>query len=395
MARALRTQRDWPVSERARPLAVRRAVLTDFRSYARAVIETDARPVVLTGPNAAGKTNLLEALSFLSPGRGLRGARLAEVDRAGAGPFAVAARVEGANGPVELGTGRDQAERERRVVRVDGADAPNQSTLAEHMSVVWLTPAMDRLFQDGPGERRRFLDRLVMAGDPAHPRQAARYAHFQRERARLLRAGRFEPAWLGSLERRAAEAGVAIAAARRQAVAALVGALAEDQGRFPRPGLQVAGDVEDWLDAAPAVEGEERVAAALADSRARDAETGTTAVGPHRSDLLVSEVASGRPARDCSTGQQKALLISIVLAEARVRAAAGGWLPVLLLDEVAAHLDRERRGDLFAEITTLGAQAWLTGTDAATFAPLGERAQFFTVRASTLQAHDPTRFSHS
>ncbi len=393
MARALRRLRDCPAGEQARPLAVRRVLLTDFRSYARARIETDARPVILTGPNAAGKTNLLEAISFLSPGRGLRGARLAEVDRIGAGPFAVAARVDGAHGPVEIGTGRQEIERERRIVRIGGADAPSQSALAEHMSVVWLTPAMDRLFQDGPGERRRFLDRLVMAGDPAHPRQAARYAHFVRERARLLRAGRFEPAWLASLERRAAEAGVAIAAARRQTVAALVGALAEDPGRFPRPGLQVTGDVEGWLDDASAVEVEERFAAALADSRAQDAETGTTAVGPHRSDLLVWEAASGSAARDCSTGQQKALLISTVLAEARVRAAADGCLPVLLLDEVAAHLDRERRSDLFAEITGLGAQAWLTGTDVATFAPLVERAQFFTVRASTLQAHDPTRSS--
>lgn len=387
MGLALRLGRDHPqASEPVRPLAVRRLMLTDFRCYARAIIETDPRPVVLTGPNAAGKTNLLEAISFLSPGRGLRGARVVEVDRIGGGPFAVAARIDGQDGPVEIGTGRQEAERERRIVRIDGADAPNQAALAERMSIVWLTPAMDRLFQEGPGERRRFLDRLVMAGNPAHPRQSARYGHLLRERARLLRAGRFEPAWLASLERRAAEAGVAIAAARRQSVATLASALADEPGRFPRPDLRVAGEVEAWLEERSAVEVEERFAEALAASRGRDAETGTTAVGPHRSDLLVWEGASGFPAGDCSTGQQKALLISIVLAEARVRAAEGGCLPVLLLDEVAAHLDRERRSDLFEEIAALGAQAWLTGTDAAAFAPFGERAQFFTVRDATLQA---------
>jgi DNA replication and repair protein RecF len=369
-------------------LAVRRLTLTDFRSYRTLRLEIDRRPVVLTGPNGAGKTNLLEAISYLVPGRGLRGARLAEIDRQGGGPWAVAARLDGRGGPADVGTGRTP-EAERRVVRIDGEPVPTQAALAEVASALWLTPAMDRLFLEGAAGRRRFLDRLVLASDPAHARAAADYGHALRERARLLRSGRAEPAWLGALERRAAGAGVAIAAARRQLIKGLRAALARDPGRFPRPELAVDGEVEGWLDELPALEAEARLAETLAGCRALDAESGTTAVGPHRSDLVVADLATGRHARDCSTGQQKALLISIVLAQARLRAAESAPLPLLLLDEVAAHLDARRRADLFEELCSLGAQAWLSGTDAALFASLGERAQFFMVQESTLQRHDP------
>jgi DNA replication and repair protein RecF len=372
-------------------LAVLRLSLSDFRSYAALRLEVDPRSVVLTGPNGAGKTNLLEAISFLAPGRGLRGARLSEVDRAGRGPWAVAAQLEDASGSFEIGTGRvAEAERERRAIRINGAAAASQAALAEVVSAIWLTPDMDRLLQDGAAGRRRFLDRLVLAEDPAHAGQVASHGHALRERARLLREGRFDPAWLGALERRAAAAGVAVAAARRLAIAGLSAALERELGRFPRPDLAVAGDVEDWLDDEPALEVEARYADALAGCRRQDAETGTTAMGPHRSDLVVRHRASGRLAGDCSTGQQKALLVSVVLAAARLRAAQGERLPILLLDEVVAHLDPERRADLFDELLALGAQAWLTGTDAALFAPLGARAQFFHVTDSKLHAHDPS-----
>jgi len=374
--------------------ALRRLTLHNFRSYSRLRLETDPRPVVLTGPNGAGKTNLLEAISFLSPGRGLRRARLAEVDRIGGGPWTVSARLEGARGALDLATGRlEEGERERRLVRIDGAPAPGQAALAEALSVVWLTPAMDRLFSEGALARRRFLDRLVMVGDPAHAGRSSGYDHGLRERARLLRAGRLEPVWLRALEGRIAAAGVAIAAARRAAVRGLAGALAAGPGWLSQPELELTGEVEGWLEELPALEAEARFAAALAASRREDGESGTTAIGPHRSDLVVRERSTGRAARDCSTGQQKALLIAVVLAEARLRAAAGEEQPILLLDEVAAHLDRERRSALFEELGALGAQAWLTGTDAAAFAPLGARAQFFTVQDSTLHRHDPAQFS--
>jgi DNA replication and repair protein RecF len=375
----------------ARGVAVCRLALTDYRGYASLRLETDARPVVLTGSNGAGKTNLLEAISFLAPGRGLRRARLGEVDRIGAGPWSVVARLASANGALEIRTAHvREGERGRRSVEIDGAAADSQAALAEIVSVVWLAPAMDRLFQDGAAERRRFLDRLVLSSDPAHATRLARYAHVLRQRAKLLRAGRFDPSWLGGLERQAAAAGIAIAAARRGTVRALAAARIDPPEGFPTPDLALAGQVEDWLAERPALEVEERFAAALAESRRQDADVGTTAIGPHRSDLLVHDHASGRLAGDCSTGQQKALLVSLVLAETRLRAAAGERQPILLLDEVAAHLDAMRRTALFEALDSLGVQAWLTGTDAATFAPLRAGAQFFFVENATLQRHDPS-----
>ncbi len=374
---------------RAPAISLRRLTLNDFRSYARLHLETDPRPVVLTGANGAGKTNLLEAISFLSPGRGLRRARLAELDRIGGGAWTVGARVEGPGGAVDLVTARVQdGERERRATRIDGSHAPSQAALAEVLSVVWLTPAMDRLLCEGAGARRRFLDRLVLVGDPGHAAACASYDQALRERLRLLRTGRLEPAWLGALERRAAAAGIAIAAARRQATRNLSGALAAAPGWLPQPELGLEGELESWLDELSALDAEGRFAEALAAGRRADADAGVTAIGPHRSDLLVRDRVTGRLAREASTGQQKACLIAVVLAEARLRAAAGEQQPVLLLDEVLAHLDPERRRAVFAELTALGAQAWLTGTEAAPFAPLCGHAQFFTVQESTLEPHD-------
>jgi DNA replication and repair protein RecF len=371
-----------------------RLVLTDFRNYGAGALAVDRRPVVLTGPNGAGKTNLLEAISFLVPGRGLRQARLSEVDRAvgGArgGAWGVAATVnrDGDGGTVELGTGRDpgpaaDAGRERRLVKINGALAGGPSALAEHLAMIWLTPQMDRLFLDSAGARRRFLDRLVYGLDPDHARRLARYEHALQERSQLLRqgaAGGWDKPWLAALEQQIAEGGVAIAAARRELIERLGQAVARGGGPFPQAALALDGAVEGWLAEMPALAVEDCFRAQLAADRLRDAESGGAHCGTHRSDLRVTHLARGLPAAQCSTGEQKALLISIVLAESRVQIESRGIAPILLLDEVVAHLDGVRRAALFEEILALDLQAWLTGTDAALFAELGGRAQFFNVR---------------
>ncbi len=381
----------------AAALAVRRLTLTRFRGYESARLEPDRRPVALIGPNGAGKTNLLEAVSFLAPGRGLRGARLAEIERIGSpagSAWAVAATLDTPNGVVEIGTGREPhepsaqrrtADRDRRLVRIDGHPAKGQTALAEHVAVVWLTPAMDRLFLEGSGGRRRFLDRLVFGFDPAHAGRLSRYEHTLRERARLLRDGCFDAGWLGGLEDQMATTGVAVAAARREAVQRLRAACARAVGPFPGADLAVSGAVEEWLDQGPALAAEDRLRQSLRDSRRSDSDGGGAAVGPHKSDLSVRHAAKDMPAALCSTGEQKALLIAIVLANARLLAAERGAAPILLLDEVAAHLDADRRDALFGEILALGAQAWMTGTDLSVFAPFGAEAARFHIEDARIR----------
>ena len=366
----------------ARSVAVSRLTLTDFRCFARVELATDARPVVLTGPNGAGKTNLLEALSLLTPGAGLRGARLGDLRRRGAASgarWAVAARVEGLRGAVAVGTGAARAEG-RRVVRIDGRPVRGQAALAEAVSALWLTPAMDRLFVDGAAVRRHFFDRLVLGFDPGHAERLAAYERALRARARLLRDGGGDGAWLAALESAMAGNGVAVAAARRAALRRLEPALVAGVGPFPGAEVALEGAVEADLAAMPAVDAEARLAESLAASRAHDAHAGGAAHGPHRSDLRVRHRANGMPAAQCSTGEQKALLIAIVLAAARAQAAERGATPLLLLDEVAAHLDEDHRGALFEAVARIGAQAWLTGTDRGVFAALGGRAQYFALR---------------
>ncbi len=381
---------------------VARLMVSDFRCYAHAALETDPRPVVLTGANGAGKTNLLEALSFLAPGRGLRQARLAEVDRrrpaaegAIAGEtrtWAVAARLGGPAGECDIGTGRDPTEdgaRDRRLLRIDGTSYRGLNGLAERLAVLWLTPQMDGLFLESKSARRRFLDRLVLCFDPGHASRLNAYEQAASERMRLLRGemppgeGRSHSVWLDALEQQIAEQGVAIAAARLDLVARLGAVLGATEGSFPRPGLALQGEVEGWLETMPALAAEDRMRARQAAGRTLDAEAGRAHLGPHRSDLLVSfgsdGGAVGMPAADCSTGEQKALLIAILLGQARLMAAERGRPPLLLLDEIAAHLDEGRRRALFDALLELGVQAWLTGTDRGLFAALGEQAQFFTV----------------
>jgi len=377
---------------------VARLMVSDFRCYERAALETDPRPVVLTGPNGAGKTNLLEALSFLAPGRGLRLARLAEVDRRRPSPdsarsWAVAAKLGGPAGECDIGTGRDPAaeegSRDRRLLRIDGTSYRGLNGLAERLAVLWLTPQMDGLFLESKSARRRFLDRLVLCFDPGHASRLNAYEQAASERMRLLRGempageARNQAVWLEGLEQQIAEQGVALAAARLDLVARLGAVLAATEGSFPRPGLALLGEVEGWLGEMPALAAEDRMRARLAAGRTLDAEAGRAHLGPHRSDLLVSfgsdGGAVGMPAADCSTGEQKALLIAILLGQARLMAAERGRPPLLLLDEIAAHLDEGRRRALFDALLELGVQAWLTGTDRGLFAALGEQAQYFTV----------------
>lgn len=385
-------------------LAVRRLSVSQFRCYDAVRLECDARPVVLTGPNGAGKTNLLEALSFLTPGKGLRRAALPELKRlvpgsepapdAAATGWAISARLDTPTGPVDIGTGRDGTtgesdSSERRLVRVDGVNARSQTVLADHVAAVWLTPQMDRLFIEGRSERRRFLDRLVYGLDPAHASRVAGYEKAMRERIRLLREGRMDRAWLAGLEEIMAQQGVAVAAARAEYVRELTGAIAADESPFPHARLQLTGEAEQRLESEPALAVEDWLRERLAATRALDAAAGTTTEGPHRCDLSVYHVAKNMPAASCSTGEQKALLIAIVLANARLITARRGFAPLLLLDEVAAHLDARRRTALYTLIGSLGAQAWLTGTDDALFAPFGDRAQFYAIEDARIAPAAP------
>lgn len=372
-------------------------MLTDFRNYRELTLALALGPgaVVLTGENGAGKTNLLEALSFLSPGRGLRRATHDEVARAGGGGFAVHARIEGSFGTCEIGTGTAGApaaaagETGRRI-RINGAAVRSADELLDWLRVIWVTPAMDALFTGPAGDRRRFLDRLVLAIDPAHGRRALDYDKAMRSRNRLLAEDRREDAWFEAIEAQMAETGVAIAAARAE-LARLLAAMIErlpDDGPFPRASIALDGTIEPQVGARPAVELEEELRLALARGRGRDRAAGRTLDGPHRSELLVRHAQKDMPAGRCSTGEQKALLLGIVLSHARLTGELSGNAPVLLLDEIAAHLDAERRAALFAILEELNGQFFMTGTERGLFESLSGRAQFLTVAAGAVHACD-------
>jgi DNA replication and repair protein RecF len=387
------------VSAEVTQVGLTHLALTRFRNYRHLALDLELRPVVLVGPNGAGKTNLLEAISLLGPGSGLNRARLSDIDFRGPGnqanmAWAVHAKVQTKGGEFALGTGRDplapaQIGRDRRLARINGAPARSQADFADILSVQWVVPAMDGLFDDAASARRRYLDRLVTGIDPGHAARVAMYEAALRERSRLLRgevgaAQADIETWLDALESEMAGAAVAIAASRREAVDALNVALGEGDGPFPRASLAASGAVEDWLAEGPALAAEDRLKAQLKGARTSDAAAGVTEWGTHRSDLEV--VYLGRSlgntplrAAECSTGEQRALLLSIALAEARLTRRRRGRAPILLLDEAVSHLDGQRREALFAEILTLDLQAWLTGTDRDPFRALGGRAQFFAV----------------
>jgi DNA replication and repair protein RecF len=355
--------------------------LTDFRSYERASLRLGGRSVVLFGPNGAGKTNLLEAVSLLSPGRGLRGAAITEMGRRMPGEpvgraWAVSAQVEAPDGdPVRLGTGIEAAGAARRSVRLDG-EPVTPARLADHVRPMWLTPAQDRLFLEGAGERRRFFDRLVFAAEPDHAAYVSAYDAAMRERTRLLTAEDPDPAWLTALEARMAKAGALMAAARRRTLNALRAEIeARENSLFPKAVIDFSGDFGTAEEA--------HLATQLAAARPRDSAAGRALTGPHRGDLAVIHAALGRSAAECSTGEQKALILNLVLAQAtRLSRAKDTPNPVVLLDEVAAHLDARRREALADEIAALGLQSFMTGTDQALFDHLKGRALMVRVDAA-------------
>ena len=399
-----------PSSNRAEcRLALRRLSLSHFRNYRsfRLDLEPGAPSIaVLLGPNGSGKTNFLEAISYLAPGRGLRGARLADVTfMEEPTPWAVAATLATPRGLVEVGTGltpppppvrghrlaeaasgaaegpaSNPVAASRRQVRIDGVSAAGPAALGEHVSVAWLTPKMDRLFKEGASGRRRFFDRLVLGLHPDHGKHLAAHERTMRERLRLLtqRQRSAEPNWLAALERRISESGVAIAAARIDTLIHLQEQIDRSaEGAFPKADLKLEGLLEGWLVDRPAIEVEDAFALRLHETRPLDGEIGRQSAGIHRSDLEVHHRKKSIPAALCSTGEQKALLINMVLADARMQYQIRGAGPILLLDEVAAHLDETRRRSLFGELLSLNSQIWLTGTDAGLFQALAGRAAFY------------------
>ena len=372
---------------------IRRLTLSNFRSYHSAQLALDqAGPVVLTGANGAGKTNLIEAISLLAPGRGLRRATMEELAFSeGDGAWAVAAEIEGMLGLATLGTGIDPPAGEdsapARKCRVDRESVGSAAAFADHLRVVWLTPAMDPLFNGPASERRRFLDRLVLAVDAQHSSRVAALERALRSRNRLLESASSDAHWLDAIEHETAEVAVAVAAARAETVARLSAALnaARDQApEFPRAEIALEGWMEKLLPHHSATDIEDRYRALLKDNRARDAAAGRTLDGPHRSDLAVTHAGKNIPAADASTGEQKALLIRLVLAHAGLIKDMTGFAPLLLLDEVIAHLDPARRAALYDALANLGAQVWMTGADPAAFGDIVSRARVFEVRGGAV-----------
>ncbi|MFY9288963.1 MAG: DNA replication/repair protein RecF [Alphaproteobacteria bacterium] len=360
------------------PLSVSKITLFHFRNYDDQQMVFEPTPVVLTGANGSGKTNLLEAISLLVPGRGLRRAALAELQNQTLPlPWAVATELQTAYGDLKIGTGRDPQETEgdRRLVHINGKNVRGQNSLAEHIAMAWVTPDMDRVLAEGPSARRKLLDRLVYSFDPAHSARVHRYEKAMRERLRLLREGVSDAAWLNALEDEMAQTAVAIAAARRHMIRQLRTAIAETNSVFPKADIALKGMAEEALEDQPALPVEDKIRSALARARGDDAQSGTCSVGAHRTDLAVRHRAKDCPADLCSTGEQKALLIAIMLAYLRTLTRARSMAPLFLLDDIAAHLDDIRRDALFEEILTLNVQAWITGTDAEPFGRLLPYAQ--------------------
>jgi DNA replication and repair protein RecF len=362
--------------------------LTHFRNYHNARIETDGLPVVLTGPNGAGKTNVLEAISLLSPGRGLRRATLGDMDNmSDHAPWVVSCEAFGAQGEVNIGTGHDPDDEgagDKRIVRIDGKTLRGQAELTRVFSVLWLTPQMDNLFLEGGTARRRFLDRLVYSFEPEHASHVNAYEQAMRERNRLLSEGKTDPLWLAALEQKMAEQGIAIAVARQHAAERLDNALLQAKGSFPKAVITLSGAVEAALVQGSALAAEDAFRGMLASARLQDAQAGRCSVGTHRTAVEVMHLEKNLPAERCSTGEQKALLVSIILAQATAGAMWHANVPVLLLDEVATHLDATRRRELFEALSDTGAQCWLTSTDREIFS--GFDARFLGVEDGNIRA---------
>ena len=371
---------------------IRRLTLTNFRNYHAAAIAIEHHTIVLVGPNGAGKTNILEAISFLTPGRGLRHATLEDVAFSeGDGTWAVAAEVEGTLGVVTLGTGIDLPSVETKLTsrrsRIDREPVPSASAFSDHLGVLWLVPAMDGLFTGPASDRRRFLDRLVLAIDAEHGPRVSALERALRSRNRLLGEPRPDEHWLDAIEHETAELAVAVAAARSQMVELLSEALAaRDDPTFPSAQIALDGWMEALVRTYPAIEIEDRYRTVLRENRERDRAAGRTLDGAHITDIKVTYVAKAVAARDASTGEQKALLIGLVLANAELVARLTGFAPVLLLDEVVAHLDPDRRAALFEALERLGSQVWMSGADPATFGNIAARAQVIAVESGKLNS---------
>ncbi len=375
---------------------IHRLTLTHFRNYRAASMQTRGDMVVLVGPNGAGKTNCLEAISFLSPGRGLRRATLDDVaDIQGDGSWAVSAEVEGEVGLATLGTGIDPpangtAATSRRC-RIDREPVSSATAFGDHLRMVWLTPAMDQLFMGAASDRRRFFDRLVLAIDKDHSGRVSALDRSLRSRNRLLEERNYDGHWLDAIERETAELAVAVAALRSQTVTRLATMLRarEEASAFPSARIMLDGWMENALVSEPATAVEDRYRQILREGRARDAAAGRTLDGPHLTDLQVIYAPKNMPARDASTGEQKALLIGLILAHATLVAEMTGITPLLLLDEVVAHLDPDRRRALFGELAKLGAQVWMTGADPAAFTDIGVTGEIFDVANGRVTRRQP------
>jgi DNA replication and repair protein RecF len=364
--------------------AFTRLSLARFRNYESLNLRLGGRLLVFAGPNGAGKTNLLEAVSLFAPGRGLRGAEFGELMQHGwHGGWSVAAELDAGDTPLSFATSWSSNGNGGRESRIGGVPLRGSGGFGEYVRLIWLTPAMDRIFSGPAGDRRRFFDRLAAVHDPEHAARVLSFEKAMRERNLLLEKGGADDAWLSALESQMAEFGAAIAAGRLAAVAGLEEhvAAATGGGPFPWSSLAIEGEIETMLGAMPAVQAEDRYRAALRDCRSADAAAGRALRGPHRSDFRVTHGPKAVAAEACSTGEQKALLIGLILAQAREVVKSAGTRPILLFDEVAAHLDRLRRQGLFEALARLGSQVWLTGTDRGLFEELAGQAEFFHVEA--------------
>lgn len=372
------------------PVSVAKLSLSNYRNYYHLSLELEAKPVVLTGANGAGKTNLLEAISFLAPGRGMRNARLERVDRVEddrALCWAVSAQLQMEGGLRHIGTGRDpQSPEAKRIIKIDHDTIRGQNRLAEILTVMWQVPQMDGLFIGPASDRRRFMDRMSYHFHPEHARYVNQYEHAMRERMRLLQQGG-DSYWISTLEQRMSEAAVTVAAARNETVTFLQHSITQAPTGFPKPVIAIEGEIEATLPGRKALELEDEIRKKLHDSRSEDRRSGRTNYGVHRSDFLVEHEEKQMPAANCSTGEQKALLLSLVLAEARAKVAWKQDAPILLLDEVVAHLDSSRREALFKEILALGLQVWMTGTEPTLFEDIASSSNMLYVEQGEVSQH--------
>jgi DNA replication and repair protein RecF len=366
-------------------LAVEKLDLINFRNYSQISLKLEAKPIIITGPNGSGKTNILEAISFLSPGRGLRNAKLKDIDNKNTNlTWKVRCLIKSTIGRNLIETGRvqnnDSYKRDKRFIKIDDIIAKSASEISNIFSVIWLVPQLDQIFMGASSERRKFFDRMVYNFDPNHASHVIKYDYYMRERFKLLKTKQYDTQWLSIIEQHMAEMGVAIAAARMQSLAYIQHCISEAKTSFPKPHIYLTGEIETMIDKTPAIEIEEYFKEILSQNRQKDTETNQTNFGVHKSDMITIHDKKNLYANLCSTGEQKAMLVAITLAEARARIKWRSSVPILLLDEVMAHLDERRRTSLFDEILHMKAQCWITGTDDNMFQYLNKNAQYLHIK---------------